>query len=162
MKTSERLEHTGVALVSIGLNCNKFKEFWFYIYDEDIMSARAHMPSVKLSNNAPKGCSSIQFEIYYSSKGKMPDKQNAIDNCIYALRKMGIAKEENIFFTDFRIMPYGNVTMLSSTKKEADSVRAWIVDQGIMPIGRFGEWEYLWSDQAFMSGYLNCKGVMPC
>ncbi len=26
-------------------------------------------------------------------------------------------------------------------------------DKEIIPIGRFGHWDYLWSDQAFMSGY---------
>lgn len=148
-----RLEHTGVALVSIGLNCKDFEKFWFYIYDFDIMAARAYMPSVKSPNNAPKGSSSIQFEIYFSSKAQPPEKNKAIDNCIYALEKLGIAKKANVLFTDYRIMPYGNVTMLKSTETELHYITEWIKSQGITPIGRFGEWKYLWSDQAFLSGY---------
>lgn len=154
---SERLEHTGVALVSIGLNRTNFEKFWFYIYDADIMAARAYMPSAKSPNNAPEGCSSIQFEIYFSSKAQAPDRQAAIDNCIYALGKMGIAKKENVLFADYRVMPYGNVTMLRSTESDARYIRDLIIDRGIFPIGRFGEWKYLWSDQAFMSGYNRCK-----
>ena len=157
IEMSERLEHTGVALVSIGLDCKDFEKFWFYIYDADIMAARAHMPSAKSPNNAPEGCSSIQFEIYFSSKAKAPDKQSAIDNCVYALEKMGIAKKENVLFMDYRIMPYGNVTMLRSTENEIAELQEWIKKQGIIPIGRFGEWKYLWSDQAFLSGYNACK-----
>ncbi len=154
---TEHLEHTGVALVSIGLDRADFEKFWFYIYDKDIMAARAYMPSVKSPNNVPNGCSSIQFEIYFNSKAQVPHKQTAIDNCVYALEKMGIAKKENVLFADFRIMPYGNVTMLNSTENEAEYIRDWITSSGIMPIGRFGEWKYFWSDQAFLSGYNSCK-----
>ncbi len=136
---SKHLEHTGVALVSFGLNCRDFEKFWFYIYDADIMAARAYMPSVKSPYNAPIGCSSIQFEIYFSSKEQAPDKTAAVDNCIYALEKLGIAKKEKILFTDYRIMPYGNVTMLLSTDHETSCIREWIKNNGIIPIGRFGE-----------------------
>lgn len=150
---SKRLEHTGVVLVSIGLCSKAFEKFWFYIYDTDIMAARAYMPSTKSPNNAPESCSSIQFEIYFNSKAQAPDKQAAIDNCIYALDKMGIAPKENVLFADYRIMPYGNVTMLQSTENEITHIREWLKKVGITPIGRFGEWNYLWSDQAFLSGY---------
>lgn len=156
-KKASRLEHTGVALVSIGMNCKEFEKFWFYIYDTDIMAARAYMPSTKSPNNAPDKCSSIQFEIYFSSKEQQPPKNKAIDNCIYALEKLDIAKKENILFTDYRIMPYGNVTMLKTTEDEVSDIRKWVRNQGIIPIGRFGEWKYFWSDQAFLSGYNNCK-----
>ena len=153
----KHLKYTSVALVSIGLNCADFNEFWFYIYDDDIMSARAYMPSAKSPDNVPEGCSSIQFEIYFSSDENIPNKQKAIDNCIYALSKMGIANKENVLFADFRIMPYGNVTMLDSTERDADRIKKCMDEQGIITIGRFGEWKYFWSDQAFMSGYLKCK-----
>ena len=153
---ASKLEHTGVALVSIGMNCKEFEKFWFYIYDRDIMAARAYMPSVKSPNNAPKNCSSIQFEIYFSSKGQPPEKAKAIDNCIYALEKLGIAQKENVLFADFRIMPYGNVTLLRSTEEDLADITDWVRSQGITTIGRFGEWKYLWSDQAFLSGYSSC------
>ena len=152
LKTQE-LEHTGVALVSAGLKKTDFEKFWFYIYDLDIMAARAYMPSVKSSENAPEECSSIQFEIYFSSKAKAPDENQAVENTLYALEKLGIAKHSNVLFTDYRIMPYGNVTLLKSTEMETPIITEWVKNQGITPIGRFGEWKYLWSDQAFLSGY---------
>lgn len=150
---AQELEHTGVALVSIGLKKNEFEKFWFYIYDRDIMAARAYMPSVKSHENAPAGCSSIQFEIYFSSKAKAPEENQAIENTLYAMEKSGIAKRSDVLFTDYRIMPYGNVTLLKSTEKDAPIITEWVKNQGITPIGRFGEWKYLWSDQAFLSGY---------
>lgn len=147
------LEHTGVALVSAGLKKTDFEKFWFYIYDMDIMAARAYMPSVKSPENALEGYSSIQFEIYFSSKAKAPEENQAVENTLYAMKKLGIAKRSEVLFTDYRIMPYGNVTLLKSTEKDTPVITRWIKSQGVTPIGRFGEWKYLWSDQAFLSGY---------
>lgn len=150
---AQALEHTGVALVSVGMKKTEFQKFWFYIYDTDILAARAHMPSVKAPANAPEGCSSIQFEIYFSSKDKAPDEQTAVGNTFYALDKLGICDREDVLFTDYRIMPYGNVTLLKSTEESVPEITKWMKGQGILPIGRFGEWKYLWSDQSFLSGY---------
>lgn len=153
IEKAQKLEYTGVALVSIGLKSTDFSKFWFYIYDTDIMAARAYMPSVKSLANVPEGCSSIQFEIYFNAKSQAPDKQQAIENTLYALEKLGIAKRNDVLFTDYRIMPYGNVILLKSTEKDLPVITEWVKSQGITPIGRFGEWKYFWSDQAFLSGY---------
>lgn len=150
---ARELENTGIALVSIGFKKTGFEKLCFYIYDMDIMAARAYMPSVKSPENAPEGYSSIQFEIYFSSKAKPPEENQTIENTLCALEKMGIAKRSDVLFTDYRIMPYGNVTLLRSTEKDAPVITEWIKNQSITPIGRFGEWKYLWSDQAFLSGY---------
>jgi protoporphyrinogen oxidase len=61
---SRRLFATSVDLISIGFSKNLTSDLWFYIYDDDIFASRAYSPSVKSPNNAPAGCSSIQFEIY--------------------------------------------------------------------------------------------------
>ena len=37
-------------------------------------------------------------------------------------------------------------------EKYRDIVLSYLVSKEIIPIGRFGRWEYLWSDQAYMSG----------
>lgn len=159
VQKAQELEHTGVVLVSAALKKTDFEKFWFYIYDLDIMAARAYMPSVKSPGNAPEGYSSIQFEIYFSSKAKAPEEQQAVENSLYALEKLGIAKRSDVLFTDYRIMPYGNVTLLKSTEKDLPAINEWVKSQGIIPIGRFGEWKYLWSDQSFLSGYNAVNGA---
>ena len=37
-------------------------------------------------------------------------------------------------------------------EERRNTVREWVESQGIALAGRFGEWDYLWSNQAFMSG----------
>ena len=153
-KCTEGLEHSSIAVVSFGFNrVIDFDSIWFYIYDMDILAARAYLPSLKSLDNAPAGCSSIQFEIYYNSKSAIPDKEECFRNCIYALDKFGIAKEEDIIMSDFRILEYGNVIFKKDTAQNVRKVLDWLENCGINSIGRFGRWEYLWSDQAFLSGY---------
>ena len=149
-----RLEYTCVAIVSIGFNCRlDFDSMWCYFYDDDILAARAYMPSIKSPNNAPEGKSSIQFEIYFNSKDTCPDMEKCIDNCKYALEKTGIARESQIQLIDFRVIPFGNIVFKHGTEEIAEHATLWLRKKDIMPIGRFGEWKYYWSDQAFMSGY---------
>lgn len=47
VRESGKLEYTGIALVSFGIKNSYLNQLWFYIYDSDIMAARASMPSVK-------------------------------------------------------------------------------------------------------------------
>lgn len=158
MEKAVLLEYTGIVLVSIGLRACKMEKLWFYIYDADIMAARAYMPSVKSSENAPEGCSSIQFEIYFNGRhSKPPEKEEAIRNCLYALERLGVANGKDVLFVDYRIMPYGNVICLKRTEEDLPDIISWLKGVGIVPIGRFGQWEYLWSDQAFLSGYRAAK-----
>ncbi len=154
LKNSESLAYTSIALVSFGfkriIDC---KDIWFYIYDTDILAARAYLPSLKSSENAPEGCSSIQFEIYRSNSSEPFDSEKCIRNSIYALKKMKLADESDIIARNFRTVKYGNIIFHKDTRQKADSIIKWLETNGIYPIGRFGKWDYLWSDQAFFSGY---------
>lgn len=152
-ESADKLECTGVVLVSCGLRqCNR-NQMWFYIYDTDIMAARAYMPSVKSSSNAPQGCASIQFEIYFNKKSVPPKEGECKKNCMYALEKLGICALHDVVFMDLRVLPYGNAIFKDGTEEVAQQIKGWLHSKDIVPIGRFARWEYLWSDQAFLSGY---------
>jgi len=160
LQSAEKLNHTGVALVSVGLKReNVTDKIWFYIYDEDIMAARVHSPTNKSANNAPEGCSSLQFEIYFNGKMPPPEENACISNTLFALKKLqgkgGIHTdlENDILFVDYRIQKYGNVIIYPDNDANTSVIKEYLFSLGIIPIGRFGEWDYLWSDQALLSGY---------
>lgn len=147
------LEWTRVAVVSLGLKKCDFRQMWFYIYDSDIMASRAYMPSVKSPENAPAGCASIQFEVYFNAGKEYPDEQKVISNCIYALEKLQISGRDEVLFSDYRVLPFGNVIQKNGDRNFTGRILEWMRERNIYPIGRFGRWEYLWSDQSFLSGY---------
>ena len=68
LNAAASLRHTSGYMVSLGFKRpDVAKYLWFYIYDEDILSSRVYSPSLKSPDNAPKGCSSLQAEIFFDS-----------------------------------------------------------------------------------------------
>lgn len=123
---------------------------WWYIYDEDILPARVYSPSLKSSDNAPEGCSSLQLEIY-CEENKYTNKE-LLDKSVEKLIKLDIIKEEDILFIDIRFEKYANVIFDHVIYQNREIVRDYLASIGVETIGRFGEWDYLWTDQSLLSG----------
>ena len=51
-----------------------------------------------------------------------------------------------------RLKKYANVVFDHQIYENREIVRDYLMSLGIEPIGRFGEWGYLWSNQSLLSG----------
>lgn len=157
MLKANNLKASKISLVSIGFNKKHIAKYLcFYIYDEDIKAARVYSPSLKSSENAPGGCSSLQFEIYHNPSDKI-DPEEIVSNVKLSLLKMKVCKEEDILFMDYRIVDYGNVIFLNNMERDRYYVKEYLTNKGVQLIGRFGQWDYLWSDQSYLSGIIAAK-----
>ena len=146
-----KLKCTSGYHVSIALKTKNIPPYlWWYIYDEDILAARVYSPSLKSPNNAPKGCSSLQMEVY-CEEGKYTEKQ-LLDGTVGKLVEQGIIKQEDILFTHVGFEKYANVIFDHLVYENRKKVKDYLLGIGIHPIGRFGEWGYLWSNQSLLSG----------
>lgn len=156
-KACQSLKYTSVALVSIGLcKPNLPKYLWFYIYDSSILASRCYSPSMKSIENVPKGCSSFQFEIYFSKDTPLDlTKNKLIEHIIKKSENMGLFSKEDVIVKDFRILEYGNVIFNHGMEKNRKIVLNFLKNNDIDSIGRFGKWGYLWSDQSLLSGIPN-------
>ena len=142
--------------VSIALKTKDIPPYlWWYIYDEDILAARVYSPSLKSPKNAPKGSSSLQMEVY--CKKDEYTHQQLLDGTVGKLVELGIIKQEDILFTHVGFEQYANVVFDHQIYKNRDIVRDYLLFQGIEPMGRFGEWGYLWSNQSLLSGMNSVK-----
>lgn len=155
IKTIARdLTATSIDLISVGFSRPAVSpSLWFYIYDEWIEAARAYSPDWKSASNVPAGCSALQFEIY-SGPNETADRspQYLLENTRKAILAMGIAKDEDILFMDHRRVRDGNVIFFKGMEEKRRQCHEWLAAHDICWAGRFGEWDYLWSNQAFMSG----------
>lgn len=146
-----KLKCTSGYHVSIALKTKNIPSYlWWYIYDEDILAARVYSPSLKSPMNAPEGCSSLQMEVY-CKEGEYTEKQ-LLDGTIGKLVELGIIKQEDVLFTHVGFEKYANVIFDQNIYESREIVRSYLKSIGIEPFGRFGEWGYLWSDQALLSG----------
>ncbi len=151
---ASRLHATSGQLVSLGFNRPDVSpKIWFYIYDEDIEPARAFSPSIKSPNNAPLNKSSLQFETYYSKlRPKRMNGDNLIEHVIIKGEKMKLWSRKDIEVSDYREVKYANVIFDFDRNRNLAIVKSFLNENGILTCGRFGEWEYFWSDQSLMSG----------
>ena len=155
LSAADKLQATSMALVSVGYNKKfDFPTNWFYVYDEDIPFARVHSPSRKSPDNAPSGCSSLQFEIYYSRE--LPLRLSDVElteKTLDAMEKIGVAKRADVQVVDCRHVEFANVIFYRGMEDWREIVRREVAENEIISCGRFGEWDYLWSGQSFLSGY---------
>lgn len=150
-EAARMLKATSGYHVSIALKTKDIPPYlWWYIYDEDILAARVYSPSLKSPNNAPEGCSSLQMEVYCAENAFT--EQELKERTVGKLIEMGIIKEEDILFTHIGFEAYANVIFDKNIYVCREKVRKYLISQGVEPIGRFGEWGYLWSDQSLLSG----------
>lgn len=153
-KACAKLEYTSLALVSLGFKRANIAKFpYFYMYDENILPCRCHSPSIKSPSNVPEGCSSLQFEIYFSKEKPLKlSGEKMIEHIIKKGEEMRIFKREDVILKDFRVLEFANVIFYHGMQKDRQIALDALRGGGIECIGRFGEWDYLWSDQSLMSG----------
>jgi len=151
---SEKLNYTSGYLVSLGFNKPDLADkLWFYIYDKDILPARVYSPSMKSPDNVPAGCSSIQAEIYFNKGQKLVISDSEIlAQTIKRFIEIGLFKEEDLIVKDIRSEKYANVIFDHAIYENRKIVLEFLEQNNIISVGRFGEWEYFWSDQSLLSG----------
>lgn len=157
-EAAKSLLWTTVDLISIGFNKPDIPPYlWYYIYDDENLAARAYSPSWKSPNNAPEGKSSLQFEIYNLSNKERLQPEDLIINIKQRILSDKICEAEDILFTEHKHLPFGNVVFDLGMEARRKVILDYLESVGIKSCGRFGEWDYFWSDQSFMSGYNICE-----
>lgn len=152
-EAADKLEATSGYHVSIAIKTKNIPPYlWWYVYDEDNLASRVYSPSMKSPDNAPEGCSSLQMEVY--CKENDYTEQELLDRTVEKLVEHGIIKQEDILFTHIGFEKYANIIFTEPIYEARKIVRGYLSSVGVETIGRFGEWDYLWSDQALMSGML--------
>jgi protoporphyrinogen oxidase len=156
LEAGNDLVATSGQLVSMGFNRPDIPKYlWAYIYDEEILPARVYSPSLKSKNNAPEGKSSLQFETYYSKYSpKKCNGDSLMSHIITKGEQMKMFLKNDIETIDYREVEYANVVFDHKRQKAVSVIHTYLQNVGIKCIGRFGEWDYLWSDQSLLSGRL--------
>jgi protoporphyrinogen oxidase len=156
LEAARKLACTSCVLVNVGIGRKNVSENTVtYFYDEDFLFTRLSFPCLMSPNNAPPGCSSIQAEVYYSSKYRplTISRDECVERVIADLRRCGLIREDDkILFKGSMVSPYAQVIFDLDRAKALPVVHGYLDDVAIAYCGRYGDWEYTWTDQAFKSG----------
>ena len=161
---ASKLACSEAVIVCLGINRpDLINAHWTYIYDRDVFFARVSTPHLQSPHNVPPGCGSLQAECYYSSKYRPLDRrpEDCIEPVIRDLIRCGILREsDQILFRHAMHLKYANVIFDLERALTLPTVHGYLNDLGIEYCGRYGDWEYLWTDQSFISGEKAAQRVL--
>ena len=160
-----RLAWTSVVLVNLGVDRPGIggDTHIRYIYDADIPFSRISFPHRLSPHVVPAGASAIQVEWYSSEKyqplAMTPDEH--IAPSIQHLRAMGlIVPSDRILVQEATFTRFANVIYDHDRGPALATVQAYLAQLGIHSCGRYGEWNHLWTDEAFRSGELAADAAL--
>ncbi|NJN48720.1 MAG: NAD(P)-binding protein [Alkalinema sp. RL_2_19] len=153
---AQKLACSTAIIVNLGINRPDILEaHWSYFYDQDICFVRLSTPHLQSPHNVPPGTSSLQAELYFSNKYRPLDRPPAawIQPVIDDLIRCNILQEtDEILFQNTLLIPYANVIFDLERAAALSIVHGYLDEIGIAYCGRYGEWDYIWTDESFMSG----------
>ncbi|MBI3582473.1 MAG: FAD-dependent oxidoreductase [Nitrospinae bacterium] len=157
-KAAEELEFTSVYCVNLGINHPEITEKnWIYYPEKNVIFQRLFVQSNASPYVVPKGKSSITAEISYS-KFKRIGKEGLIERVIDDLVRIKfIKKASDIVVSDLLDIKYGYIIFEKGRKRKVDIIHRFLRENDIIPIGRFGEWEYYNMDHSILSGKMGAE-----
>lgn len=160
-KSANELAHTSMALISLGLKKELPPYQTCYIYDEDIYTVRIFSTSQYSKGSAPKGCSTLQMEVYFS---RFKEKKESLEEIKKKVIREGIElkiyEEEDILFSDIRWIEYANVIFTKGIYESRKCVQDYLENIGVIYAGRFADWDYMWTDQCIESAQRAVNVIM--
>jgi protoporphyrinogen oxidase len=156
IEASQRLACTTCVTVNLVVDRPDLSDaHWTYFYDADFFFTRLAFPHMQSPHNVPPGMGSIQAEVYYSKKYRPIDRtpEECIDPVVADLRRCGLLRDsDTIVFKNAALIPYANIIFDLDRTDALAVVHAYLDEIGIVYCGRYGEWGYHWTDEAFVSG----------
>jgi protoporphyrinogen oxidase len=164
LSAARRLAFTSAILFNFGIDREDLSETAItYFYDEDIVFSRVNLPHMFSPNNAPRGCGTIQAEIYFSAKYKplVRAPEDYVAEVLAGLRRCGFVREtDRILLQDTVINRYANVIYDLERAQALETVHGFLNELSIHYCGRYGNWDHAWTDEAFISGEKAARKVL--
>ena len=156
LEASRRLACTTCVVVNLVVDREDVSDaHWTYFYDQEFFFTRLSFPHMLSPHNVPPGMGAIQAEIYYSQKYRPLDRapDDCIEPVIADLRRCGLLREsDTVMFRNAALVPYANVIFDLERADALATVHGYLDEIGVAYCGRYGEWGYHWTDEAFISG----------
>ena len=149
---------------------------WMYVYDKDLYSTRITQTHLLSPLNTPKPMAGIQVEVYESPYKAFQESHGAISEKVKEeILKIGLL--DQVLSIHCRYIKYANVIFDHNRRSALDSIFSFLERYGLvrepydleafydwkdeskfqhqpnlMLAGRFGQWNYFWSDDCILRG----------
>lgn len=149
---ADNLVYNSLVCVMIGVKRpNIIDKHWLYFPEKDLIFNRISFPMNFSPHTTPADRSSILVEVTY--RDKIMDLDETKKRVLLDLVKAKIIKENDEIETctaiDFK---YAYVIYDLDHRRKVKFIHEYLAAHNIVPIGRFGEWEYYNMDKTILSG----------
>ncbi len=126
---------------------------WNYYYDEDIPYTRLVYVSKLSACNAPLHAEALQAEVVYSAYKPLPaNRKELLEKVTASIQRTEQIDASQLHYLGEIDIPYGYVLYDHDRSSALKIIHQFLDENGISYCGRFGQWAYLWSDEALLSG----------
>jgi protoporphyrinogen oxidase len=155
------LRYQGIYCVNLGIDRPTISEkHWVYFYEEPFPFHRLSFPATFSPDTVPPGKSSIATEVAFSADRPL-DRDTAVEKTIAALRLAGILQpDDRIELVHTEEISPAYVIYDLDHKVNVGLIRSWLQENGIFPVGRFGEWQYFNMDHSMRSGKTAAEEIL--
>jgi protoporphyrinogen oxidase len=156
VEAAKKLACSSCVMVNLGINRSDLSEGqWTYFYDRDICFTRLSFPHMFSPHVVPPGCGSIQAEVYFSQKYRplKGSPEDYVAPVVADLKRCGVLREDDkILHTNVHLSRYAQIIFDLERADALATVHGYLNDVGVAYCGRYGDWLYIWTDEAFISG----------
>lgn len=152
-RAAAELRTNSILVVNLGIDRPDLTpKHWIYFPEPEYSFFRISFPMNKSAHMAPPGTSSIAAEIAYGN-GREISKADIVGRVVEDLRRCGVLQAaDGVIFEDTIDIRYAYVVYDAARKRAVRAIHEYLKGIDIYPCGRYGEWGYLWSDEAILSG----------
>ena len=132
------LDYNSLTVVGLGVKGKTPDFHWVYVPDRDIIFHRIAFLHNYSPNMCPENRSNILVEI-----SRKPDEKprDVLDEVLDGLNKMGFNFDVEVHGTWH--WEYAYIVYNHNYRQSLDKLRSFLTERGVIPFGRFGNWEYL-------------------
>ncbi len=152
-QAAQDLKHNSVFCINLGIKRQGLSpKHWIYYPKLDSPAFRISFPGNFSQFTVPKGWSSIQAEVSYS-KFRPLVRDSIVERVIRSLIKTNILKvKDKIKLISTRDIKYAYCIYDHNRCRNLKAINNFLEKHNILSAGRYGKWEYLWMDEAILSG----------
>jgi len=153
IQAASGLRHNSVLCVNLGIkSTNITPAHWIYFPEENYAAFRISFPRNFSYFTVPKRWSSIQAEISYSNARPIRYR-DIVEKVIQDLIKAKIIKpKDKVKLINTKDIKYAYVIYDHHRLGNLKVINKFLKKHNIYSAGRYGQWEYLWMDEAILSG----------
>jgi protoporphyrinogen oxidase len=151
---AEELDHVSIRAVNLGVRGEPVHPGaqWVYFPEPEYPFHRIGLPTALTPSMAPPGHHSLVAETSFRPDDD-PGKEASLEQTIVALLRSGFLKDrEDVVVTHVVDIPLAYVVFDRRRREVLPGLMRWFVERGIVPMGRYGTWDYLAMEDSLRHG----------